>query len=253
MVNFYGIMFAIGALFAYRLALREAKHDNLDIQVVENLFFYLLLGGIIGARLGYIFLYWPDGIKLTILETLKVWRGGLAFYGGFVGAVVAGLLFIKIRKLNFWQYADAFTIPLIVGHIFGRIGDYLTGGHPGKPTDLPWAIFLNDELRHPVVLYEITGLGIILTILIILRRRKIHVGLLFTTYVGLYAAQRLFLDIYRIESTDPRYLGLTPSQYIAIGFIAFSITMLILFSFRRITIVSDSYRSSNKRKRASKY
>ncbi len=229
MVNFYGIMFAIGAFSAYWLALRDAKKKDLDPRVIEGLFFYLLLGGIIGARLGYIFLYWPEGIKLTILEALKVWRGGLAFYGGFVGAVVAGFLFIRIRKLNFWQYADSCTIPLIVGHIFGRIGDYLTGGHPGKPTDLSWAIFLNGELRHPVVLYEIIGLGIILSVLILLRKRKIHSGLLFTIYMGLYAAQRLFLDIYRIESTDPRYLCLTPSQYIAIGILLFSITRVMQF------------------------
>lgn len=240
MVNFYGIMFALGAYAAYWLAVREARVKGLDINAVEKIFFFLLIGGIVGARLGYILLYWPQGIPLNLLEALKIWKGGLAFYGGFIGALVAGIFFLKTRRLNLWRYADAFTIPFVVGHLFGRMGDYLTGGHPGRLTDLPWAILLNGELRHPVVLYEMIGLGIILSILCWLRRRVIPDGILFTAYIILYAVQRLFLDIFRIEMTDPRYLGLTPSQFIAIGLILLGV-ILMLSRYRHGNILLNKF------------
>ncbi|MFQ5901003.1 MAG: prolipoprotein diacylglyceryl transferase [Thermodesulfobacteriota bacterium] len=230
MVNFYGIMFAVGVYISYYLAVREARVKNLDRKVVENLFFYLLMGGIIGARIGYIVLYWPEDLTFDLLEAFKIWKGGLAFYGGFIGALITGLFFLRRYRMDFWRYADAFTIPLVVGHLSGRMGDYLIGGHPGKLTNLPWAILLNGELRHPVVLYEMTGLVMILFIILILRKRGCPPGFLFTSYVALYSVQRIFLDIFRIELTDPRYLGLTPSQFIAIGLLLSS----ILFMFPRL-------------------
>jgi len=120
--------------------------------------------------------------------------------------------------LNFLKLLDIFVIPVIVGHIFGRIGGYLIGAHPGKVTDLPWAIFLDGALRHPVVLYEIIGLLIILTIIFKIKNKykKLNKGVLFAFYVGLYSIQRFFLDFFRIESTDPRTLGLTPTQLLVI-------------------------------------
>jgi phosphatidylglycerol:prolipoprotein diacylglycerol transferase len=224
MINFYGIMFAVGTFIAFQLAVREARMRQVDSQIMERLFFCLILSGIIGARAGYILLYWPQGQPMDFFDIFKIWEGGLSFYGGFIGAAITGVIFLKLYKMNFWDYADAVTIPLVVGHFFGRIGGYLTGGHPGTETDLPWAIMLNGELRHPVVLYEMIGL----VILYLLKSRLKLRGILFTTYISLYAVQRLILDIFRIELTDPRYFGLTPSQFIAIGLLSLSVLLMLL-------------------------
>jgi len=141
---------------------------------------------------------------------------GKAGWRGFIGALITGYLYTKKHKLQFWELADLFTLPLIAGHILGRVGDYLTGGHPGLTTDLPWAIYLDGALRHPVVLYEIIGLIIIGTIIYQLRKLDKYNGFLFLVYVQLYAVQRIILDFFRIESTDPRFLGLTPTQHLVI-------------------------------------
>ncbi len=219
-INMYGIMFAFGVLVASLLAAREAKKRNIQKEIIWDLIFYLLIGIIIGARLFYILFYWPEGMPFTFWKALAIWHGGLAFFGGFLGALAAGYLFVQKRKLKFWLLADIFTVPLVIGHIFGRLGDYFTGGHPGKITSLPWGIFLDGAVRHPVVLYEIIGLVVIVTILLNLKRIKSKLslfdGFLFSSYVILYSVQRMILDFFRIESTDPRFLGFTPTQHLAV-------------------------------------
>ena len=214
--NLYGIMFALGFLVANFLAVREAVKQGIDKEIVKNLSLTIFIGAIVGARLFYVLFYWPPHVPFTFWDIFKIWEGGIAFIGGFLGGVAASYVFIRKRKLEFWRYADIFTLPLIVGHIFGRVGDYLTGGHPGKVTNVPWAIYLNNASRHPVVLYEIVGLIIIAVTILNLKKVKRFEGLLFLAYVQLYAIQRMFLDFFRIESTDPRFLGLTPTQYVVI-------------------------------------
>ena len=214
--NMYGVMFALGGFVALWLATREAKKAGIKKKIVEDLFFYLVIGTIIGARLFYVFFYWPEDLPFTLIGALKAWEGGLAFFGGLIGAVTAGAIYIKKHKLEFWKFANLFTLPLITAHIIGRLGDYLIGEHPGKITNLPWAIYLDGALRHPVVLYEIIGLIIIGSIIYYLKKQKKFDSFLFLVYVQLYSIQRFILDFFRIESTDPRFLGLTPSQHLVI-------------------------------------
>lgn len=234
-INLYGFMFAFGFLAATYLAVKEAKKRNIEKDSIYDLALYLFFGGIIGARLFYVFLYWPKDIPLTFFDIFKIWNGGLAFFGGFIGALIVGYVYSKKKKLNFWMYADIFAIPLVVGHIFGRVGDYLTGGHPGKETQLPWAIYMDSALRHPAVLYEILGLVIIAIALLTFKNMKLFDGFLFLSYVALYSIQRLFLDFFRLETTDPRYMGLTPSQFVVIIFLFFSISYIII-QFRRLRV-----------------
>ncbi len=215
-VNMYGIMFALSVLVASLLAVKRAEKKGINKNVIWDMVLYILVSVIIGSRLFYVFFYWPEGMPLTLFSALAIWNGGLAFFGGFLGAVVAGYFYAKKKNISFWILADIFAIPLVVGHIFGRFGDYFTGGHPGKITSLPWGIFLEDAVRHPIMLYEIIGLVIIVVVLLNLERLKLFDGFLFSSYVMLYSAQRMFLDFFRLESTDPKYLGLTPSQYLVI-------------------------------------
>lgn len=228
--NMYGVMFAAGLVAANLFARKEAKRKGFDPLLIDSLFLYLVIGIIIGARLFYILFYWPQNTPLTLIDVFKVWEGGLAFFGGFLGAVVTGYIFAKRRGLPFWEFADILTYPLIIGHILGRIGGFLTGQHPGKITDVPWAIYLYGQLRHPVVLYEITGLLIILSIVLFIKRYGWERGVLFNIYLFLYSVQRLFLDIFRPESTDPRIFGLTPTQILVIFLGLFA----LVFLYRKI-------------------
>jgi len=215
-ISMYGVMFAIAFSIATFLAVQEARKRGIGKEIVYDLVVYLLVGGIIGARIFYVLFYWPENIPLHFFDTFKIWQGGLAYFGGFLGALVAGYVYIQKHKLNFWLYADICTIPLVIGHMFGRLGGYFTGLHPGRVTDMPWSIYLQGEFRHPVVLYEIIGLIIIAVLLIHLKKLKYFHGFLFSSYVVLYAIQRIILDFFRIESTDPRHWSLTPTQHLVI-------------------------------------
>lgn len=236
-INMYGIMFALGILVASLLAIREAKKREINKEVILDLVFYSLLGIIIGARLFYVLFYWPENIPFNFVEIFAVWRGGLAFFGGLIGALAAGYIFVRKKKLKFLVLADIFTVPIVIGHIFGRLGDYFTGGHPGKITSLPWGIYLNDAIRHPVVLYEIIGLIIIVMILLNLRKLKSFDGFLFSSYIMLYSTQRMILDFFRIESTDPRYFGLTPTQHLVIILFVLSAAFIWIKFYRKIRMI----------------
>lgn len=230
--NMYGLMFAAGVLVANFFARKEAAGKGLSPSIIDKLFIYLLIGIIVGARLFYVLFYWPRDVPLTFFDIFKVWEGGLAFFGGFIGALLVGYIFARKNSLDFWKLADIFTYPLIIGHILGRIGGFLTGQHPGRLTEVPWGINIYGALRHPVVLYEITGLLIILSIILILKRYDWEKGVLFNTYLFLYSVQRLFLDIFRIEGTDPRTFGLTPTQILVIFLGLFALG----FVFKKILV-----------------
>ena len=231
--NLYGLMFATGIGVAAYLAGKAAEKLGIKRDTINDLTFRIIISAIIGARLFYVFFYWPTGVPLTLWDIFKIWEGGIAFFGGFLGGLVGTLLFVRKRGLDFWTYADLYTIPLIIGHTLGRIGDYLTGGHPGNITNLPWAIYLQGALRHPVVLYEICGLVIIGVVIQAVKRIKKFEGFLFLLYVQLYAIQRMFLDYYRIESTDPRTLGLTPSQFL-VSVLFLSATIILVLKYQLI-------------------
>ena len=229
-INFYGIFFALGIIVAIILAKREAKKRNISFDIIEELSIYLIFGIIIGARSFYLLFFWPENVQISFLDIFAVWNGGMAFFGGFIGAVFTGYIFCKKHNLDYFKFLDLFTIPIIVGHIFGRIGGYLIGNHPGKivSSDYIFAIFLEGAYRHPVELYDLIGLIIILGIILLIKNKyKLKKGILFAIYVLLYGFQRLFvIDNFRTITTDPRYFGFTASQYIII--------ILIIFSFMYI-------------------
>ena len=227
-INMYGIMFSLGMLLATMLAVNEAKRRKIEADNIYDLVIYLIFGTIVGARLFYVSFYWPSDMPFGFFDIFKIWEGGMAFFGGFMGALLAGFIYLKKHKMDFWTYSDIFTVPLIVGHIVGRVGDFLTGGHPGQITNLPWGVYMDGALRHPVVLYEILGLTIILLIILSLKRIRLEQGGLFLCYILLYSLQRIFLDRYRLVQTDPRTLSLTPSQIVAIILFIAALYILIV-------------------------
>jgi len=230
-INFYGIFFALGILVAILLAKKEAKFRGKDPQIIEDLSIYLILGIIIGARAFYLLFFWPENSQFTFFDIFAVWNGGMAFFGGLLGAILAGYLFCRKHKLDFYKFLDIFTIPIIVGHIFGRIGAYLIGNQPGKIADLPWSIYFEGALRHPVELYDMIGLIVILAIIMLIKYRfKLKKGILFAIYIILYGFERFFLiDPFRTVSTDPLYYGFTASQYL----IVFLVILALVYIYKK--------------------
>ncbi len=235
-IHTYGVMVAIGFLLGVGLALRQARKEGIPPERISDLSFYLLLAAIIGSRIFYILLNPGPYIKNPV-AILKIWEGGLVFYGGLIFAVITGVIYIKRHNLSLWQIADIFAPSIAVGHAIGRLGCFFAGCCHGRPADLPWAVTFTDPhslaplgiALHPTQLYEAGGEFINFFILLLLRKRQAFRGEVFWSYVILYSILRFFVEFFRGDAARGMLTqALSVAQaisivmfFIAIGFMTF--------------------------------
>lgn len=160
-IRYYGLAYLLGFAGAVWLLqrYRRAGRSPLDGGAVWDLLTYLIAGVLVGGRLGYFLLYQPGSLVRDPLVLFRVWEGGMASHGGFVGVVLALLLFARPRKIGFLQLGDLVvtTVPLGLG--LGRLANFLNGELWGRPTAAPWGVVFaktggGDIPRHPSQLYE---------------------------------------------------------------------------------------------------
>jgi len=229
----WGLFLALAFLIGYWLFLREAKGKRIESKKIFWLVVLILVGGLLGSRLAYI-LQFPQYYLSYPLEIFQAWAGGLMFYGGLLGALIAGWLYVKKSKLNPWQIVDLLTPALALGIFIGRLGCSLINDHQGAITNLPWAVLWPDgTLRHPVAEYLALNGLIMFLLLWFLRTRLKKPGQLFITFLAWYSISRFFLDFTRATATplaDPHYWGLTLSQWISL----FILGGLVFYLLRRV-------------------
>jgi len=234
-------MYIVSFFCALFIAKRYLKEIGLDekIHFLENLLFYSFLGLIIGARLGFCFFYYPDYFLANPLEILKVWKGGMSFHGGLIGALIAGFAYIKKSKENFLFWADVVVIPAPLGLFFGRIGNFINGEIYGKPTDLPWGMIFPDGgpvPRHPVQLYESITTGLFLFLIMYsIRHKSLPAGAKFGLFLVLYGIFRFMFEFIREPAQSfPLFFGwMTMGQVLCILMVSFGITLLYLVFSRQ--------------------
>ena len=174
-VHWYGLMYLLGflqylLLGRLRVAQPQIKGQGFVKEDLEDLLFYAVLGVILGGRLGYCLFYLPGHYLSHPLDILKVWQGGMAFHGGFLGVIAAIAWFAKKRQIPFFHVADMIAPLVPFGLAFGRIGNFINGELWGRATDVPWAMIFpqagDQLLRHPSQLYEFVGEGVLLGLLL---------------------------------------------------------------------------------------
>ncbi len=235
----YGLMVASGFMLGIFLTARLAKKEGIDPQKVYDISFWIILSAIIGARLFYIIVN-LDFFLENPVDIFKLWRGGLVFYGGLIGASIAVIVCAKRYDLKLWQFADIATPGLALGHAVGRVGCVFAGCCYGKATDVAWAITFHnaDSLApvgvplHPTQLYSVGNELLLFALLMAMRKYKKFDGQLWWTWVTLYAVGRSVIENYR---GDPRGLWfdgmISTSQIIAI--LAVLITMGFFLASKR--------------------
>ena len=145
----YGVFVATAFLAAIGLALREARIVNEDADRILDLCFYVIIAAIVGSRILYVVINWPT-FQEDPVEIIRIWHGGLVFYGGFIAALLTALWYIRTRGLSTWKTADILAPPIAFGQFVGRIGCFFAGCCYGKPCKLPWAVtFTNAESLAP--------------------------------------------------------------------------------------------------------
>ncbi len=170
-IRWYGLMYVIGFSAAYQLVIYQAKKNGWTrmLEQIDNLNLTLIIGIILGGRLGYVFFYNPAYYFAHPLEIPATWSGGMSFHGGCIGALLAGFWYCRRNDLNFWQAADLFVVTVPIGLFFGRLGNFINGELYGRITNIPWGMVFPDGgplPRHPSQLYEAVLEGFILFLLL---------------------------------------------------------------------------------------
>jgi len=220
-IRFYGMIIMIGALAAAWLSTREARRRGANPEIVWDAFFWVLIGGIIGARLWHILLpSETDAAKglTTIfylthpLDAIAIWKGGVGIPGAVLGGGLTLFFFCRKSKLSFALWADIAAPGLALAQAIGRWGNFVNQELYGMPTDLPWGIsidpahrlpqFAQFERYHPLFLYESLWNLLNMVFLLWLGRRyaqRLKSGDLFLTYLVTYPIGRFFLEFLRLD------------------------------------------------------
>jgi phosphatidylglycerol:prolipoprotein diacylglycerol transferase len=239
-VGWYGLMYVFGFVASYLLVRYQMKRKDFGMTrpEVENFFFYLILGLMIGARLGYVLFYDLKMYLSNPLEIFAIWHGGMSFHGGLIGVLVVGILFSWKNKKSFWNLADLFIVTAPIGLGLGRIGNFINGELYGRVTQVPWGmIFPNggDLPRHPSQLYEsaLEG-GVLFLILWFMKDKKLPVGGLLAVFLFLYGVFRFFVEFFREPDLQVGFvLGPFTMGQILTSFMIIGGIVLFLYLSRR--------------------
>lgn len=256
-VHWYGIMYLLSFVVAWWLGQRRRAAGRLPVTAEQfsDLCFYLMLGVIVGGRLGYMFFYNTAELIANPASLIRVWEGGMSFHGGLIGVLIAGAIWTRRHKLNFFDVID-FIAPLVpIGLGFGRLGNFINGELWGGITDKPWGMIfpnaleslgktrdelyqmylagqLNDQARHPSQLYECALEGVVMFAVLWFYSRKPRpryaVSGLFALLYGVF---RFAIEFVRIPDVQLGYLAfgwVTMGQILSLPLILVGLFLLWL-------------------------
>jgi len=225
-IRWYGIMYILGFMASYALVRYQIKKKSLDIDIniVNDFFLFLIIGLIIGARLGYVLFYNLPFYLSHPLKLFALWEGGMSFHGGLIGIVLSSLICARRHGVSFFEFADLVIVTVPVGLGLGRLGNFLNAELYGRVTAAPWGMIFpsgGDLPRHPSQLYEFFLEGILLfAIMWWIKDFPFKKGTLFCVFLFLYSIFRFLVEFFR--EPDPQ-LGLIIS-FMTIGQV-FSVLM----------------------------
>ncbi len=234
-IYWYGVMMALAFLAGILLWRHLASNNGRPADYGSDLAIWVLLPGIIGARLLYVLANWTYYASLPS-EIWRIDHGGLVFYGGIVGGAVGALIFAWRRSEPLVELLDFLVVALPLGHAFGRFGCFLNGCCYGAPTRLAWGVAMADNppARHPVQLLESFGNLLIFAVLYLLYRRHPRPGRVGAIYLVLYPVLRFGLEFLRGDERL-RFHGLTAAQWLSLTLIATAFPLAI-HAYRRANV-----------------
>ena len=221
-IYIWGLFAALGFFVGLMLLMGFGKKRGLNQDHLLNLFFWIMVAAIAGGRAFEVLVYNPAYYFLHPAEIIKFWAGGMSSFGGILGALAAFLIYIRVKKLPWVEYADALIYPLSLGLGIGRIGCFLINEHPGRLTNFFLGVRYPDGIRHDLGLQFALFDFAVFAILTIAARRY-QPGKLIKTFIFTYFPFRFFLEFLRatdLPMSDARYFGLTPAQWGSLIFLA---------------------------------
>ena len=251
-LRWYGLMYMISFIAGYFLLKRLSKLKKLPMSTDDlyDLLFFLILGVMVGGRLGYVLFYDLGSYLQRPIEILYIWQGGMSFHGGFVGVLVATLLLCRRRKWSFWATADLVCAAAPIGLGLVRLGNFINGELYGRQTTLPWGMIFpagGDVVRHPSQLYEALLEGLILFLIVQwLFRKNLYPGTVAWGLIGFYGLFRFLIEFVREPDS---HIGLdlppfTRGQLLTLPMMV-GLAMMVIFARRHLP--EKSHRPSKSR------
>lgn len=231
-IRFYGIILMTGALMGGWLASKEAKRRGKDPEIVWDLLIWLIVGGVIGARLWHVFTPSPSALVLDpatgemvnpyfaggtvrFLDILTIWNGGLGIPGAVIGGLVALFFYARKHKLDFLEWTDIAAPSVALGQAIGRFGNLFNQELYGAPTSLPWKLYIDPQHRlagfesveyyHPLFAYEaLLNLANMFLLMWVTRHNEENRkrGDVFLVYLIFYPLVRFSLDFLRLDASE---------------------------------------------------
>lgn len=212
-IRWYGISYLLGFISAYFLLVLYHKHQKspYDKEQIMNLITFQVIGVLIGGRIGYLLLYQGDKFISDPLSIMRVWEGGMASHGGFIGVFIATFWYAKKSNQSIKPIGDMIVSVVPPGLLFGRIANFINGELYGKPATIMWSVIFPevDKLpRHPSQIYEALLEGILLFIILIIIAfsKKIKTGVSSSLFLILYGLFRIFSEFFREPDKQIGYL-----------------------------------------------
>ena len=234
-IRWYSLAYIAGIIIGWLLCKKILIQKSDINEKFDDYITYLVIGMIIGGRLGYIIFYNFSYYINNFFDIFKVWEGGMSFHGGLIGIIVASILFSKKHNQDSFLYMDLVSLVAPIGIFFGRLANFINSELYGTPTDIPWAVtFIQvDNLsRHPSQLYEAILEGIILFIILMYFKNKDYLkkpGLISGLFLIFYSIFRFFIEFVRVPDEQLGYLIFKLSMGQIISLIFFVIGIILFY------------------------
>ena len=235
-IRWYSLAYIAGILIGWILSKRIFISNPQLKEKFDDYITYLIIGIIIGGRLGYVFFYNFNYYLNNFFEIFMIWQGGMSFHGGLVGVIIVSFWFAKKNNQNPFEYLDIVSLVAPIGIFFGRVANFINSELYGIETSLPWAVKftqVDNLFRHPSQLYEAFFEGIILFIILIVFRNKGFMkisGLISSLFLIFYSIFRFIIELFRDpdEQLGYLFLNLTIGQIISFIFLIIDIYLFVM-------------------------
>ena len=239
-IHWYSLAYVFGILIGWwygRLIITKKIHGSDQENYLKNfddLISYIIIGVIVGGRLGYVIFYNLTFFLNKPIEIFKLWEGGMSFHGGLIGVILSTYIFSKVKKLNYKIYFDIICCAAPIGIFLGRIANFINSELYGTPTDKPWGIIfpeIDNLNRHPSQLYEAFLEGIVLFVLInfLFLKKNFNYGLISFLFLIFYGIFRIISEFYREPDKHIGYIFdfISLGSLLSVGMMIFAILFIL--------------------------
>jgi len=234
-IRWYSLAYIFGIIFGWLYCKKNLIKDKKLLNLFDDLITYLIIGIILGGRLGYIIFYNLEYYLDNFFEILMIWNGGMSFHGGLIGVILATAIFSKKHKINSYIFLDLIALVAPIGLFLGRIANFINSELYGRETDVFWSVkfvAIDNISRHPSQIYEAIFEGLILFFLLNHFAKKDsfkNPGLISSMFLIFYSFFRFVLEFFRAPDYQIGYLiyQLTLGQFISIVFFSLGISLYL--------------------------